>query len=287
MSTVNPLAVQHLTSEIETLRHENEALLRELENAYAQLTAVLQVSQDETRIAYSELQEKLVVQEKKLVELAFLSNAAEALLDEGDPERLRRLVVEKICLILPVDLVLLRLFAVPNLCTVRERDLVREQPLDRARLESLERVWRVLEAEGRGAVLVADLDAAPDFEALRLRPDARSAACLELRARGRALGLLVLNSRLRANFRADQESLLASFAHQAAAALGDALVIDRHLDTLVRVAVAQGLDVAALERLSAAALPPGGRVAALRDRLGRWLAAPSSEPRAPGDREGP
>ena len=69
-------ALQRLGAEVTRLRRENDALLRELETAYAQLTAVLQVSQDETRIAYSELQEKLVVQEKKLVELGYLSRNA-------------------------------------------------------------------------------------------------------------------------------------------------------------------------------------------------------------------
>jgi hypothetical protein len=112
--------VQLLTQELETLRRENEALLRELENSYAQLTAVMQVSQDETRIAYAELQEKIVVLEKKLFELSFLSSVGSAFSEAADLPALRRQVVEKICLILPTDLVVLHLVHVRG-STLRRR----------------------------------------------------------------------------------------------------------------------------------------------------------------------
>src|SRR5262249_10651510 len=121
--------------DLAALRRENEALLRELENSYAQLAAVLQVSQDETRIAYSELQEKLVVQEKKLVELAFLGGAVEALFEERDAEVLRRLVLDKTGLLVPFDLGLLVLLPDLDQGLQRERDVVREAPADPARQE--------------------------------------------------------------------------------------------------------------------------------------------------------
>jgi GAF domain-containing protein len=241
MSAVNPPP-----EEIEGLRRENEALLRELENTYAQLAAVLQVSQDETRIAYSELQDKLVVQEKKLVELAFMDGAQDALLDERDPVALRRLALDKICLIVPVDLAVVSLFPDLSRCLQRERDMVREVVADRARLEALESMVRRVEHGGRAVWLVTDLDADPAAAALRLRPDARSAACLALRARGRLYGLLVLNARLRANFRDDQEPLLASFAHFVAAALAQALERRRCRRAVAALLQAHGLGVAAL-----------------------------------------
>jgi hypothetical protein len=256
VSAVNDSGVQHLAQEIDALRRENEALLRELENAYAQLNAVLQVSQDETRIAYGELQEKLVVQEKNLVELAFLSSAGEALLAEGDLARLRRLVVDKIRLLLPADLVLLQLAQAPEAVVQRERDLVREVELDRAAASALASLGRSMDAEGRATLLVPDLDADERRRLLRLRPDARSAAAVALRAGGTWIGLLVLNSRLRANFRDDQEQLLAAFAHQAAAALAGAIRLQRHRDLLARVVVSAGLDPAALARCTADANPP-------------------------------
>jgi hypothetical protein len=270
VSTVNEPGVQHLAQEIDILRRENEALLRELENAYAQLTAVLQVSQDETRIAYSELQEKLVVQEMKLVELAMLSSASEALLDESDLGRLSRLVVDKTCLLLPTDLVLLQLGRSPEMAILRERDLVREVALDRNGAHSLAELSRAMEAESRATLLVQDLETEPRGAWLRQRPDARSAAALALRSDGQWLGLLVLNSRLRANFRDDQEPLLAAFAHQAAAALGGALRLQRHRDLVVQVAAAGGLGAEALERCAQAGQPPAD-AAVLHHVLARCL----------------
>jgi transcriptional regulator with GAF, ATPase, and Fis domain len=241
MPAVNEPAVHRLVAEIDGLRRENEALLRELENAYAQLTAVLQVSQDETRIAYSELQEKLVVQEKKLVELSFLSNVGEALLAEDELEHLRRAVVEKICLLVPVDLALLQLDDALETATCRERDLVREVHLEPARRAELDATARAFDADGVHAWVVADLDADPQAAALLLRPDARSAALLPLRAHGRRLGWLLLNSRLRANFRPDQEPLLGAFAHLAAAALAQALRVRWYREQFRRLQRHQGL----------------------------------------------
>jgi GAF domain-containing protein len=271
VSSLNESGVQHLAQEIDALRRENEALLRELENAYAQLTAVLQVSQDETRIAYSELQEKLVVQEKKLVELAFLSSAGEALLGESELERLRRLVVDKVCLLLPADLVLLHLVSSPDSAVQRERDVVREVVLDRAAAEALTELGRTIDSEGRGILLVPDLETATADRGLRMRPDARSAAGLALRDGPDWLGLLVLNSRLRSNFRDDQEPLLTTFAHQASAALAAALRLQRHRDLVVRIAATAGLNPAALERSARQTLPAAAH-AELRHVLDRVLA---------------
>ena len=268
MSLVNDPAVQHLANEIDALRRENEALLRELENAYAQLTAVLQVSQDETRIAYSELQEKLVVQEKKLVELSFLSSAGDALLDENELGPLRRLVVEKICVLLPIDLVLLHLHHDPRIAVQRERDLVRELTLDRTRQEALASLAMLFETDRRSTWLVPDLDIEPGAAALRMRPDARSAACLALRAGGRSIGLLVLNSRLRANFRDDQEPLLEAFAHQAAAVLASAVRFEGLRNLLLRVMAAHAVDAAELERCVHNPEPPAAS-AALRAAIDR------------------
>jgi GAF domain-containing protein len=270
-------AVQRLGAEVTRLRRENDALLRELETAYAQLTAVLQVSQDETRIAYSELQEKLVVQEKKLVELGFLSSAGEALLGETDLERLRGLVVEKVGLILPVDLAFLHLHHTPGIATLRERDLVRDVNLDAPRLAALAEVSRRLESQGRSVWLVADLDHVADAEVLRLRSDARSAVCLPLRTREGGVGLLLLNSRLRANFRDDQEPLLTTFAHQAAAALASAVRLHRYEELLVRLLAAHGVTAADLQRLAAATTAlPASQAAALRRLVHRSLAGSDS-----------
>lgn len=272
MSHVNESGLRHLSNEIESLRRENEALLRELENAYAQLTAVLQVSQDETRIAYSELQEKLVVQEKKLVELAFLSNAGERLLEEHEVDPLRRRVVESICLLVPIDLVLLQLYCEPHRGTQRERDLVRELQLDRARREALASLARTLDTERRAAWLVPDLDADSRGDAMRLRPDARSAACLALRAGGNDLGLLVLNSRLRANFRDDQLSLLESFAHQAAAALDGALRLEWHRNLIARVMTALQVAPQDVEKWVQEKAPTSTPSAEIREALSRLVA---------------
>lgn len=233
--------------EVESLRRENEALLRELENTYAQLAAVLQVSQDETRIAYSELQDKLVVQEKKLVELAFMDGAQEALLEERNVDAIRRLALDKICLIVPVDLAVLALLPDLSRCLQRERDMVREVAADRARQDALGSLVRRVEQGGRAVWLVADLQAEPHAALLRLRPDARSAACLALRACGRLFGILVLNARLRANFRDDQETLLGSFAHQLAAALAHALETARHRAAIATLLQRHRLGIAALE----------------------------------------
>jgi transcriptional regulator with GAF, ATPase, and Fis domain len=270
-------ALQRLGAEVTRLRRENDALLRELETAYAQLTAVLQVSQDETRIAYSELQEKLVVQEKKLVELGFLSSAGEALLGETDLERLCGLVVEKVGLILPVDLALLQLAHAPGQATVRERDLVRDVNLDPPRIAALAAVSRRLDAQGRSIWLVADLDSEPAAADLRLRSDARSAVCLPLRVHSGTAGLLLLNSRLRANFRDDQEPLLATFAHQAAAALASAVRMQRCMDLAMRLLAAHGGTAADLERWTAeTAALPAPQAAALRRLVNRSLAGSDS-----------
>ena len=238
--------VAALRRDIEALRRENEALLRELENTYAQLAAVLQVSQDETRIAYSELQDKLVVQEKKLVELAFMDGAQEALLESRDADALRRLALDKICLIVPVDLAVLALLPDLSRCVQRERDVVREVAADKPRQELFESLLRRVEQGGRSVWLASDLDADPAAAILRLRPDACSAACMVLRARGRLHGLLILNSRLRANFRADQEPLLGTFAHEVAAALSHAAEVGRLRAAAAALLARHGLGIAAL-----------------------------------------
>lgn len=267
-----------LARDAENLRRENEALLRELENSYAQLAAVLQVSQDETRIAYAELEEKLVVQEKKLVELAFLGGALEALLDEGDPDTLRRVVLDKICLLLPVDLAFLALRPDLEGGLKRERDVVREAAPDRARRDAMEAVLRRVEQGGRGVWLVPDLDADPSAAILRLRPDARSAACLALRARGRLLGVLLLNSRLRANFRDDQEPLLDTFAHHAAAALQAAFEMHHHRTVVAELGRRSGLSDVGLETVFRAALTQAARPV---DAVQRAFAAATAAADAP------
>lgn len=219
--------------ELLALRAENAQLLHELENAYAQLTAIMQVSQDETRIAYSELQEKLVVLEKKLFENDLMTDIGNGLAFETHLEPLRHAIVEKICLAVPVDLAALHLDEEPREGTHRERDLVFETWLEG---ELFKRVSQAMELMRDGAypLIVADLDREPDLWPLRLRPDARSAAALPLRAQ-RFLGLLVLNSRLPSNFRQDQEPLLAGFAQQASVALRHALVLRRLENSLIHV----------------------------------------------------
>lgn len=250
MSVMKDSVVTLLSQELETLRRENEALLRELENSYAQLTAVMQVSQDETRIAYAELQEKIVVLEKKLFELSFLAGVGGAFSDAPTLAALRRQVVEKICLILPADLVVLALVHDAGSGTRRERDVVQHLELEPAWRDAL----TVLQArvDQEGLLLAADLDAAPEAAALRLRPDARSAAAIPLRA-GHLLGVLVLNSRLRANFRPDQEPLLIAFGTQAAAAIESALRLEVHDELLARLLLSGEITI---DRLRAVAAEP-------------------------------
>jgi hypothetical protein len=263
-------------SEIDRLRRENEALLRELENTYAQLAAVLQVSQDETRIAYSELQDKLVVQEKKLVELAFMDGAQEAFLEERDVQALRRLALDKICLIVPVDLAVLALYPDLSQCLQRERDVVRQVSADRARQDALGAMLRRIEQGGRAVWLAADLDADPSAAVLRLRADARSAACLALRAHGHLYGVLVLNSRLRANFRDDQEPLLGTFAHEVAAAFAHAFEISRCRRAVTALLQRHQLGVAALAGCLRALDDGDEPDARLLDTVTELLLAPES-----------
>ncbi len=258
MPPVNDTSLSPGNGEVEALQRENEALLRELENTYAQLAAVLQVSQDETRIAYAELEEKLVIQEKKLVELAFLGGAVEALLEERDLDHLRRLVLDKICLLVPVDLAVLVLLPGSDSSLQRERDVVRAVTNDRARQEAFESVERRVEQGGRAVWLVPDLEADASAAPLRLRPDANSAACLALRAGGHLLGLLVLNGRLRASFRDDQEPLFGTFAHHAAAALANGLEIRRHRLVIAELLQRHSLPASDLQVAARAALAPVG-----------------------------
>jgi GAF domain-containing protein len=207
--------------EVLALRAENAQLLHELENAYAQLTAIMQVSQDETRIAYSELQEKLVVLEKKLFEVDLMADVGNALAFETHLESLRHTIVEKICLAVPVDLAALHLEEEPREGTHRERDLVFETWIEGDLLQRIRQAMASMR-DRPYPLIVADLDKDSDHRPLRLRPDARSAAALPLRS-GRFLGLLLLNSRLPSNFREDQEPLLAGYARQASIALRHAL----------------------------------------------------------------
>jgi len=259
MSTMKESVVQLLTQELETLRRENEALLRELENSYAQLTAVMQVSQDETRIAYAELQEKIVILEKKLFELSFLSSVGSAFTEAADLPSLHRQVVEKICLILPTDLVVLYLVHEAGGSTVRERDVVRHVEIEAAWRERL--VATLARVDQEGVVLVSDLDATAGGESLRLRPDARSAAAIPLHA-GHLLGVLVLNSRLRSNFRPDQEPMLAAFGVQAAAVLESALRLEVHHELLARLLLARDVPVEALRAAATGAIDPTRRATA-------------------------
>lgn len=286
MSGVNePLAAP----EIEALRRDNEALLAELENAYAQLTAILQVTQDETRIAYSELQEKVVVLEKKLFELSFLSSVGTTFAVEPDLATLRRRIVEKLCLILPVDLVSLHLVDTPGSCTQRQREVVREVELEPAAQAAIDATLRRLDRDGMGSLLVDDLDAAPEDAGLRLRPDARSAAAVPLRGI-RLVGLLILNSRLRSNFRSDQEPFLGAFGAQAAAAVENAL---RHAclqDVVARLLVQRDIDVETL--VACMRTPPSGtramRLPEVREAVRRLCAENPRHRPAPLDpKEGP
>jgi GAF domain-containing protein len=221
------------TPEVVALRAENAQLLHELENAYAQLTAIMQVSQDETRIAYSELQEKLVVLEKKLFEVDLMADVGNALAFETHLESLRHTIVEKICLAVPVDLVALHLEEEPREGTHRERDLVFETWIEGDLLQRIRQAMASMR-DRPYPLIVADLHEDADHRPLRLRPDARSAAALPLRS-GRFLGLLILNSRLPSNFREDQEPLLAGYARQASIALRHALNRRRLENALVHI----------------------------------------------------
>jgi GAF domain-containing protein len=121
---------------------------------------------------------------------------------------------------------------------------------------SVEVAWRerlattLARVDQEGVVLVSDLDAVPGGESLRLRPDARSAAAIPLRA-GHLLGVLVLNSRLRSNFRPDQEPMLAAFGVQAAAVLESALRLEVHHELLARLLLARDVPVEALRAAAA------------------------------------
>jgi len=105
-----------------------------------------------------------------------------------------------------------------------------------------------------------------------------------LRAAGRPIGLLVLNSRLRANFRDDQEPLLGAFGHQAAAALAHALRLRRHRDLLVRLMATQGWGASELERCSTMELPAGANQTALAEVLARLLGREDITRAAAGER---
>lgn len=230
---LTPSEVDPSQAELQALRSENAQLLRELENAYAQLTAVMQVSQDETRIAYSELQEKLVVLEKKLLEVDLLSEVGEALASETRLEHLRHSIVEKVCLSLPVDLAALHLQYNLQEGTHRERDMVFETWVQGDLLEKIRRSAELIRAHPK-PLIVSDLNQAPEFAALRLRSDARSAAAVPLRT-NKFLGVLILNSRLPSNFRLDQEPLLDTYGSQASAALKQALRLRRLENLIVHV----------------------------------------------------
>ena len=231
--------------ELQALRTENAQLLRELENAYAQLTAIMQVSQDETRIAYSELQEKLVILEKKLFEVDLLADVGNSLSSETHLETLRRTIVEKICLALPVDLAALHLIFDLREGTHRERDMVFETWVEGDLLDKVENSSKLV-SERPKPLIVTDLSTEPQHACLRLRDDARSAAAIPLRTE-RYLGVLVLNSRLHSNFRHDQEPLLMSFALQASVALKHALRYRRLENTIVHLIRSQNLPIAILD----------------------------------------
>jgi len=231
--------------ELQALRVENAQLLRELENAYAQLTAIMQVSQDETRIAYSELQEKLVVLEKKLFEVDLLADVGNSLSAQTHMEHLRNAIVEKVCLALPVDLAALHLSYDLREGTHRERDLVFETWVEGDLLQKIQDTSSLV-SERPQPLIVTDLSAEPELACLRLRPDAHSAAAIPLRNE-RYLGVLVLNSRLHSNFRQDQEPLLMSYAQQASMALKHALRYRRLEDTIVHLMRSQRLPVEFLD----------------------------------------
>lgn len=229
----------------QALRLENAQLLRELENAYAQLTAILQVSQDETRIAYSELQEKIVVLEKKLFEVDLMSDVGGSLTAETRLEPLRRAIVDKICLAVPVDLAALHLETDLSCGTHRERDMVFDTWVEGELLDKIQRTRNALQDRPQ-PVIVADLEQESKLAHLRLRSDARSAVAIPLRA-DRFLGLLLLNSRLPSNFRQDQEPLLATYAMQAAIALHNAQRIRKLENALIHVLRQQKLPIACVE----------------------------------------
>jgi len=241
--TPSPVDPSH--PELQALRAENAQLLRELENAYAQLTAVMQVSQDETRIAYSELQEKLVVLEKKLFETDLLADVGETLMSETRLEQLRHCIVEKICLSLPVDLAAMHLRHDLQEGTHRERDMVFECWADGELLEKLQQCVAIAQKRPK-PLIVTDLRQEKEYAALQLRPDARSAALVPLRT-DHFLGVLILNSRLPSNFRLDQEPLLDTFGTQASEALMHALRRRRLENIIVHVFRNQQLPLKVLE----------------------------------------
>jgi GAF domain-containing protein len=239
-----------LADEIRSLKRENAELLGELENAYAQLTAVMQLSQDETRIAYGELQEKIVVLEKKLFELDLLAAVGESLAAEIDLNRLRYAIVDKISVALPVDRAALHLRYELRQGTIRERDTVFDAFVDHDVLEQVRASVQLLETRGQRPLVVPDLRADAAFACLRLRPDCASAALVPIRGAALA-GVLILNSRLIGNFRLDQEPLLGTFGAQAGWAVENALRL-RWVETmLVGLLRRTGLGAEALSEMTA------------------------------------
>jgi HD-GYP domain-containing protein (c-di-GMP phosphodiesterase class II) len=208
-------------SELERLRGENADLLNELEDAYLQLNAAIELSKKETTQAYAELRAKIASLERKVFELASLNNVGKALASVLRLESVVEVILEKICSLAKIDAAALYLrdddgdytleasVGLPQKLAGSSTGLEDRRFLEEIMTEDEPFFLRRTEE---------DLDHA-DF-VLDLRT--RSLVLIPLSTAEKKLGVLAINSFEADTFDEDQRMLFSTFGTQAAIALANA-----------------------------------------------------------------
>jgi HD-GYP domain-containing protein (c-di-GMP phosphodiesterase class II) len=207
--------------ELERLRTENSELLNELEDAYLQLNAAIELSKKETTQAYAELRAKITSLERKVFELASLNNVGKALASVLRLESVVDVILEKICSLAKIDVAALYLIDEDGEFTLEGSvGLPAKLSGSSAGLEDKTFLEEIM-SEDEPFFLrrtAEDLDHS-DF-VLDLRT--RSLAVIPLSTAEERLGVLAINGFEPDVFDEDQRMLFSTFGTQAAIALANA-----------------------------------------------------------------
>ncbi|MDI6807611.1 MAG: HD domain-containing protein [Candidatus Eisenbacteria bacterium] len=198
--------------EVLRLREENLALMDELEGAYQELAQVVQVSKEETDVAYAELRTKIVELEHRVGELVRLGEVGKVLSSELRLDVLMNVLMAKV-----EDLVKYDVACFMVGCGNGEYEIVAERGIEKGLVGRKGKIGEV----GGEVLIVGDFERAGEaVGSFRLIPEARSGVVMEMGRQG--YGLLVLNSYERETFKESAKVFLLAFATQASIAIENA-----------------------------------------------------------------
>ena len=210
------LSPEAIEKKPEELRRERDELRAEVQELYEQLAAVIELSQQETGIAYSELKQKIADLERRVFELALLNNLAKATSSNLEVDELAKVILKRMASVFPIEAAVLLIDSKDDGPAVRATTGVRASEIP---VNQMLEIWEVA---GKEPWIVDDLGESHTDEKLKLAASSACAAVVPLVAKDALQGVLLLNSADRGAFSGDRLTLLSTFGRQCGVAVSNA-----------------------------------------------------------------